>query len=883
MKVSQKLKQVTKRVGVLALVVLMLSSLALSTSAASISDSTFVPYTTYTYDFDGMDMKSPHAYVADSLFDRAAMGLRTALKDPSDLFYAPDGHFYVADTGNNRIVAFDENLQYAGVIGGIDAPFINYMKIVPYVKQIRETEDAEWKSKFAKQLERYAEREENPVQFTITEEDYVAIRDRLATVYLTPSNMVPVEAEYQLVKAEYEANGKVMPTAEEMLAIIDYVSPVALKYSSLSEEEIASQSRGETDEEKAAYEYWNQFLLGETDDPSADALVAPEGVFVTEDGTLYIADTGSGRIVKMQMPADSKSWRLENYEVVATVEKPETSILSENYVFKPTSLVLDAAGRMYINVKNDNAGIMQLSADGEFMGYYGAQKVTGSVFQWFLQLFQTAEQRARTVRTVPRVYNNIAIDSKNFVWITANSMENADLFAHIASGDTTTAPVKRLNPSGDDVLVRNGIWAPAGDVTEHVDDVSSIVDVAVKGDTGIYTLVDDKTNKLFTYDGEGNLLYAFGGSGSQLGVFTLITAAVYQGTDLLVMDKTTGCITRFKQTDYAAQIEVALNADAAREYEKAEAAWKYVQKLNSNFDLAYIGLAKSYLRSAAQAESAEAKELYQQAMEYYKLARDTEGYSKAFKEYRSLYVRDNLLLILAVPVVIGVALYFAFRAINRVNAKLHITGTKTTFVEELCYGWRAVFHPINGFWEIKREKRGSMRAAFVFLGLAVLAFIFQATGTAYLFNNVTIEEISLVQQACNVLIPVVLWVVASWCFTTLMSGEGSMKDIFIALCYGLIPLIVLLIPSTLISHIFSLDEQPFLTFFQSLAYLWMGLLVVFGSMVVQDYTFSKNLLTVILSVLGMAAIMFLVLLLFSLTGKLWGFIETIFQEIAYRL
>lgn len=883
MKVSQKLKQVTMRVGVLALVVLMLASLGLNTFAASISDSTFVPYTTYTYDFDGKDMKSPHAYVADALLDRMAMGLRTALKDPSDLFYAPDGHFYVADTGNNRIVAFDENMKYAGVIGGVDAPFINYTAIVPYVLEIRTTEEETWKENLAKQLKRFAEHDENPITYDITEEDYLAIRARLSAVFESKSNNTPVEMEYELVKAEYEAAGKTMPDFKTMMSIIDYVSPVAYLYDTLSEEEIASQKRGETEEERVCYEYWSQFLMSETDDPSADALVSPEGVFVTTDGTLYIADTGNNRIVKMQMPENVDKWKLERYEVVETITKPESSILSESFEFKPTALVLDAANRIYVNIKNDNSGIMQLSADGEFMGYYGAQKVSGSVFQWFLQLFQTAEQRARTVRTVPRVYNNIAIDSKNFVWITANSMENFDMFSHLTSGDSATAPVKRLNPSGDDVLVRNGIWAPAGDVPENVDDVSSIVDVAIKGDTGIYTLVDDKTNKLFTYDSEGNLLYAFGGSGSQLGVFTLITAAVYQGTDLLVMDKTTGCITRFKQTDYAAQIEVALNADAEREYEKAEEAWKYVQKLNSNFDLAYIGLAKSYLRAAAQAQPDEALGLYQNAMDYYELARDTAGYSKAFKEWRSLIVRDWLWLILLVPTVIGVAVFFFFRAVNKVNAKLHVTGTKTTFVEELCYGWRAIFHPINGFWEIKREKRGSMRAAVVFLIGAVIAFIFQATGTAYLFNNVPLEEISIVQQACNVLIPVVLWVLASWCFTTLMSGEGSMKDIFIALCYGLIPLILLLIPTTLLTHIFSLDEQPFLTFFQSVAYLWMGMLVVFGSMVIQDYTFSKNLLTVVLSVLGMAAIMFLVLLLFSLTGKMWGFIETIFEEIAYRL
>ncbi len=898
MKVSQKLKQVTKRVGVLALVVLMLASLGLSTSAASVSDSTFVPYTTYTYDFDGMDMKSPHAYVPDALMDRMATGLVTALKDPSDLFLAPDGHFYVADTGNNRVVAFDADMKFVGVIGGAEAPIINYTAIVPFLQDRIAEEEASWEEGLTRRLERMAKRkaeETDPekaaelVAPTFTPDDFVLIRDRLAAVFTYESDKDPMIAEYNALKAEYEAAGVVMPLFETVGSNVGFwdmikeFSYVTFLYSSLDEEEIADQPRGDTDEERACYECWEEYLMSTELDPSADNLSAPEGVFVTADGTLYIADTGGERILKMQMREGVDEWRLGSYEVVKTIKKPESAILTSEFVFKPTAVVLDAAGRMYINVKNVNAGIMQLSADGEFMGYYGAQKVTGSVFQWFLQLFQTDEQRARTVRTVPRVYNNIAIDSKNFVWITANSMDASDLFEHVKTGGSATAPIKRLNPSGDDVLVRNGIWAPAGDVPKSMIDVSSIVDVAIKGDTGVYTLVDEKANKLFTYDSEGNLLYAFGGSGSQLGVFTRISAAVYQGTDLLVLDKTTGNITRFIQTSYAEQIEVALNADAAREYEKSKAAWQYVQKLNSNFDLAYIGLAKSYMRSAAQADAEHAKEMYQKAMEYYKLARDTEGYSKAFKDYRSLYVHDNLLIVLAVPIVICVALYFAFRAINKVNAKMHITGTKTTYVEELCYGWRAVFHPINGFWEIKREKRGSMRAAVTFLAAAVLAFVFKATGTAYLFNNVAVEEISLVQQAASVLLPALLWVVASWCFTTLMSGEGSMKDIFIALCYGLIPLIVLLIPSTLLSHIFSLDEQPFLVFFQSVAYLWMGMLVVFGSMVVHDYTFGKNLLTVILSLLGMVAIMFLAMLLFSLTGKMWGFIETIFQEIAQRL
>lgn len=908
MKVSQIFKQVAKRGVVLALVVLMLASCCFSTSAAA-----FVPYTTYTYDFDGNDLKSPHAYVAEECLTSIDMGMGTALANPSDIFIGPDGNIYVADTGNSRIVFFDAEMKYRGEL----ASFYNEGAIIPYVQDLllQEMGDPDkepapegeststgdplaggssaivsveeameaLQKKLTRKLESYAEPDEGeePQYFELSLEQYFDIEVRLAS---TPEG--DREAEYAVIVSELTAAGnEKLPTYEVMDVLLNYVTPVLYAYDSIEQSFVDEQTLGKTDDERRCAAYFNLHLISTENDPSAGKFFEPEGVFVTADNTLFVADTGNNQVVKLEhVPGTDGKWKASNYIAKDTFKKPDSSVLDSEFVFKPANLVVDTAGRMYVNVKNVNSGIMQLNAEGEFMGYYGAQKVTGSVMQWFMQLFQSDEQRARTVRVVPRVYNNIAIDSKNFVWITANSMENFDLFSYLTSGDSSTAPIKRLNPSGDDVLVRNGIWAPGGDIPFDTNDVSSIVDVAVKGDTGIYTLVDDKRNKLFTYDSDGNLLYAFGGTGSQLGVFQLITAAVYQGTDLLVLDKTAGSVTRFKQTEYATMIETALTADDNREYEKAEQAWKQVQKLNANFDLAYIGLAKSYLRNAAQAKDTEvAKELYQNAMEYYKLARNTEGYSKAFKEYRSLYVRDNLWLILLVPVVLLVALYFAFRAVNKVNAKLHVTGTATTLKEELCYGWRAIFHPISGFWEIKREKRGSMRAAFIFLGLAVLAFCFQATGTAYLFNNVAVEEISIIQQAANVLIPVVLWVLASWSFTTLMSGEGSMKDIFIALCYGLIPLFLILVPVTLVTNICSLDEQPFITFFQSLAYVWMGLLVVFGSMVVQDYTFGKNLLTVILSVLGMAAIMFIVLLLFSLTGKMFGFLETIYQEVAYRL
>lgn len=871
--VREFLKKTGKRGLVLAVVVLMLASLCLSASASA-----FVPYTTYTYDYYGDTLTSPHAYVADACLTSKDMNIPADLSAPGDLFVDAQGNVYVADTGNNRVVFLDSQLRYRGEI----STFYNTMAIVPKIRELLSTEEQSFEMQVTRYNKKYEKDEENAALYDFTIDELLSIEERL----LAFSTEEERQAEYVVVQTEFAE--RTMPDFERMMEILQGVMPVRFAIDALTEDDIneaaefGTLDNYTTAEDRRFGTYYTLYMMGTADDPSNDGFSGPEGLFVTEDGTLYVADTGKARVAKFTH-SNPDDWSVAGFTISGNFAKPQSSILTDDFSFQPRNLVVDSAGRIYVNVKNVNSGIMQLSVDGEFMGFYGAQQVSSTLLDWFVRLFQTEEQRAKAVRIVPRVYNNIAIDSKNFVWITANSMEDYDLVSYLTSGDSGKAPIKRLNPSGSDVLVRNAEFAPGGDIPSYTQDVSSIVDVAVKGDTGIYTLADDKRQKLFTYDAEGNLLYAFGGSGASLGVFTTIGSIVYQGTDLLVLDISTGYVTRFKQTDYATAIETALTADGARDYALSEECWEKVHKLNANFDLAYVGLAKCYLHTAAKAEDDVAKEYYQSAMEYYKMARNKEGYSKAFKEYRSLYVRDNVWLVLAVPVAVIILLYFAIRAINKVNARLHVTGTPTTLTEELCFGWRAIFHPISGFWEIKREKRGSMRAAVIFLVLATLSFCYQATGTAYLFTTVSAEYVSVMQQAANVLLPVILWVLASWSFTTLMSGEGSMKDIFIALCYGLIPLILLLVPTTLISNVFSLDEEAFLTLFRTIAYGWMLLLIIFGSMVIQDYTFGKNLVTVLLSVFGMAAILFIVLLLISLTGKMWGFFTTIYRELVYRL
>jgi hypothetical protein len=134
-----------------------------------------------------------------------------------------------------------------------------------------------------------------------------------------------------------------------------------------------------------------------------------------------------------------------------------------------------------------------------------------------------------------------------------------------------------------------------------------------------------------------------------------------------------------------------------------------------------------------------------------------------------------------------------------------------------------------------------------------------------------------------VAVPLFLFITANWCLTTLMEGEGSFKDIFVAVCYSLLPVPILIIPSTIMSNIVAANEKSFVSLLVSLAFVWAGFLIFFGTMVTHDYSLGKNLITIVMTIVGMVFIMFVALLFTTLLGKIVGFISNIITEIAYRL
>ena len=608
---------------------------------------------------------------------------------------------------------------------------------------------------------------------------------------------------------------------------------------------------------------------------ATDSLKNPGGMCINGD-KIFVADTANKRIIVFNRVDNGRS--LPKFDRV--IGEPSADVFPENHIYTPIAVASNGTN-VYVVSQTTTHGIISLDLEGNFQGFIGAQKVTVDLWQIFWRNFQTAEQRAQSLKFIPTEYNNIAIDAKGFIYATISSIDPVAQQNAINSRSTSPnyAPVKKLNTTGDDVMNRTGFYPPSGEVqvssVAYQDGVptgaSTIIDVAI-GPAETWSIIDLKRQRVFTYDKNGNLLFAFGDKGQQIGNIMSIEAIAYQDDNMILLDKENDTLTVYSRTEYGNLLIAALEHDNERLYELAIDDYEKILQRNVNFDTAYIGIAKSLYRSGD----------YEGAMEQYSFAYNTSGYSQAFKMFRKDWVSKFIWVVPIVVIVVCFAVVTFFKYANKVNAKTAITVGKRTFGQELLFAFHLIFHPFDGFWDLKHEKRGSLRGALFYIGVTILVFTYNSVGRSYMYNPRGTYS-SIGAQALSVCVPLVLWVVANWCLTTLFDGEGSVKDILIATGYALTPLSFTIIPATLLTHILASSESGIITLITSFAWVWVGLLIFFGVMITHDYPILKNLVTCVGTIVGMAFIMFLCILFATLVSDMFGLVSNIITEITYRM
>ena len=297
---------------------------------------------------------------------------------------------------------------------------------------------------------------------------------------------------------------------------------------------------------------------------------------------------------------------------------------------------------------------MQVDYDGNFRSYVGVNYITMSFWEAFQRRFMTDEQLRGEQATLNTIFTSIDIDHEQFLYTTSRAINDTD----------DTKMIKRINPSGNDVLTRNGYNVPKGDLSY----IRTGTDMSVRGpsrfaaitvnDFGVYTVADEKTGRLFTYDDEGNLLYISGGRGNELNNLNNPSAIRYQGDNIIALDKARQAILRFVPTEIAKVINKATKYHYEGNLVAASEEWSNVVALNPNYEYAYVGIGKTLLN----------QERYTEAMDYFQIGYNVTYYSRAYKLARDEVIQKYFTTVVSIVLVVVVGSY-SYKVFKRVKLK----------------------------------------------------------------------------------------------------------------------------------------------------------------------------------------------------------------------
>lgn len=698
----------------------------------------------------------------------------------------------------------------------------------------------------------------------------------LLAVLLLVGMMLPAQAaSYKTYTYSYDGKEVLSPDAYEPVKVIDFLSAECGALTQPQDVFVAPSGNvylADTGNNRivvldALLNYQRSITEYTDQEGKKQVFSAPTGLFVTEDDLLYIADSGNSQILVLD--GDNK--------LVQRIGEPKGNGILEDFIFQPDSLVVDKRKRCYVISLHNTSGVMTFAADGEFTGFIGAQNTSPSVTDLFWRLFMTKEQRERSKRSIPAEYSNITMDAEGFFYVTDATLDQGQIQSLVNSRSTNAlySPIKKLNATGTDVMTRTGFFPPVGDVripygTGDNFGGSQMKDVAVCSN-GLFSLLDAKRNKIFTYDAEGNLLYAFAGTGRNKGQFHTLISLAYQGNSLLGLDMQTGSLTVFELTEYGQLINDAIALYSKNDFDGAAKKWREVAVYNNNLDMAYIELGNNLYNDGK----------YLKAMTYYQSASNITKYSKAFGKYRE-YWMENYFLVIPLVLVMVVFVLLKVAAVIRKKNLAGDFGAKQNLGTRLMYAQRVIFHPFDSFYQIKRHDRGNLLSATVLLALAVLMHLIYNLFSGYIFRFSLMGNFSLVTGVSTVLLPLILFVVSNWCFTCLMNGEGKFKEIYITACYSLTPLIILYPIATVMSNVLLAEEAAFVNLILTIALGWTIFLLFLGMLTIHNYSLGANLATCLLTLLGMLIILFMAVLFVGLIQRMFVFFLNIYNEVAFR-
>ncbi|MBE5834521.1 MAG: YIP1 family protein [Butyrivibrio sp.] len=205
------------------------------------------------------------------------------------------------------------------------------------------------------------------------------------------------------------------------------------------------------------------------------------------------------------------------------------------------------------------------------------------------------------------------------------------------------------------------------------------------------------------------------------------------------------------------------------------------------------------------------------------------------------------------------------------------------YIDSLKFALYCVSHPLDGFWDLTHEKRGTYAAANTILVLSLLIRIMKLRYTSFLFMDVYWEDLNIFLYLASILFPLSLWVVGNWGLTTLFDGKGKLGQVYMATCYAFTPYVLVQFPLMVFSNFVTVQEGQFYVVVSTLSLIYSALLVIAAMGQIHEYSAGKNLLFTVATLFAMLVMIFILMIFFSMISQGVAYFISLAKEFMFRM
>ncbi len=574
-------------------------------------------------------------------------------------------------------------------------------------------------------------------------------------------------------------------------------------------------------------------------------LKTPKGVFVGEDKRVYVADRDAGAVIVFD----------ENGEEITRYGKPTSPLYGDALSFLPIKVVVNRAGIMYVICESNTNGIVEISPTegGLFLGYFGTNFAERSLQTIIYRAILTDEQRAKLVANEPATPDNLCIDDKGLIYTVTRGEKNDTL--------------KHLNIAGNNII-KPEVFDP--------------IPAAVSAGNHDNVYMVSQKGYIYEFNDEGEILYVFGAAddGSQrVGLCSLVSAISVDDEDrIYILDADKAQIQVYSPTEFTVLLHEALNLYSDGRYTESKEPLTEVLEMNALFDYANKAMGRAYFQ----------EENYEMAKYYARIAKDYQGYSDASWEIRNLllkkYIVPAILVIFGIWILSTVlsALDKRKKIFDPIRSFFAKAGEKR-FLSDLKYAWYYMKHPIDGSYGIAREGRASLLTANILIVLFMAEFIVYKYLCGFLWKTVREGQYDIMNDMVMIACVALGLTVCTYLISTINDGEGTAPKLYCMFAYSRTPDITFIPVVFVLSHVLTKNEGFLVSFGMIFILTWTAVLMILGIKEVNNYTGKETVKVLFLVAFAALILVLLIFIIYVLWAQVFEFLSALIGEVVYRI